>query len=139
MTIRRGETWGVPAPPPAGMVVLRDGIAVHEWVLDHRRKGIAVPPFGLAGGDLARTVAGGSADQFSVGATLISLDLVRVTAGEMVTWSTAHVVARRSWWTGEVVLVMTAQFLGTADVTPRGHPNDGKADVLRVDPAMRRR
>ncbi len=31
---------------------------------------------------------------------------------------------------------MTAQFLRRLDVVPRGHPNDGKLDLLRVDPAM---
>ena len=69
-------------------------------------------------------------------ATRIPLDLVRVEADGHTTWSAAHVVCRRSWWRGEVVLAMTAQYLGDHDVTPRGHPNDGKVDVLRVDPAM---
>jgi diacylglycerol kinase family enzyme len=44
----------------------------------------------------------------------------------------SHVVARRSWWRGEVVAAMNAQFLGSWDVAPRGHPNDGRLDVLRV-------
>jgi diacylglycerol kinase family enzyme len=37
---------------------------------------------------------------------------------------------------GEVVLAMNAEFLGRYDVAPRGHPNDGRVDVLRVDGAM---
>jgi diacylglycerol kinase family enzyme len=49
----------------------------------------------------------------------------------------AHVVARRGWLRGEVVLVMNAQYYGRYDVAPRSHPNDGKVDVLRVAPAMR--
>ncbi len=36
-------------------------------------------------------------------------------------------------------MVMNAQFLGPYDVAPRSHPNDGKLDVVRVDPAMGRR
>ena len=52
------------------------------------------------------------------------------------TWGVAHVVARRQWLGGEVVMVMNAQFYGQFDVAPRSHPNDGKLDVVRVDPAM---
>jgi diacylglycerol kinase family enzyme len=81
-------------------------------------------------------MAAGGADRFASGATRVPLDLVRVEAEGRSTWSVAHVVARRSWWRGDVVLAMTAQYLGDADVAPRAHPNDGKVDVLRVDPAM---
>jgi diacylglycerol kinase family enzyme len=48
----------------------------------------------------------------------------------------AHLVARRSWWRGEVVAVMNAQFVGRWDVAPRSHPNDGRLDVMHVAPAM---
>ena len=53
------------------------------------------------------------------------------------TWGVAHVVVRRQWWRGEIVMAMNAQFYGRYDVAPRGHPNDGKVDVVRVDPSMR--
>jgi diacylglycerol kinase family enzyme len=68
-----------------------------------------------------------------------SIDVVEVIAGDESVWCASHVVARRSWWRGEVVLAMNAQFLGDRDIAPRSHPNDGKVDVLRVDPAMSRR
>ncbi len=48
-------------------------------------------------------------------------------------WFVAHLVARRSWWRGRVVAAMNAQHLGEWDVAPRGHPNDGKLDVLDAD------
>ncbi|MCU1345277.1 MAG: hypothetical protein JWL70_1543 [Acidimicrobiia bacterium] len=51
----------------------------------------------------------------------------------------AHLVARKTWWRGEVVAVMNAQFIGAWDVAPRGHPNDGRLDVVHVDAAMSRR
>jgi diacylglycerol kinase family enzyme len=37
---------------------------------------------------------------------------------------------------GRILLVMNAEFLGTWDVAPRGHPNDGRVEVLDVDAAM---
>jgi diacylglycerol kinase family enzyme len=64
------------------------------------------------------------------------VDLVRVTADGRELWALAHVVVRRRWWRGEVVLVMNAEFLGPYDVVPRSHPNDGRVDVVRVDPSM---
>ena len=64
------------------------------------------------------------------------VDLLRVEAGGRTTWAVAHVVARRSWWRGEVLLAMNAQFLDGYDVAPRSHPNDGKVDVVRVAAAM---
>lgn len=136
MTIRKGEEWGRRAPTPPGTIVLGSDHAVHDWVVDHRERGEQVPSFGLGGGDLARTVSGGSHVGELAECTMLPLDLVRVDAGGRTTWSVAHVVCRRSWWTGDVVFAMTAEFLGDADVAPRAHPNDGRIDVLRVAASM---
>jgi diacylglycerol kinase family enzyme len=35
-----------------------------------------------------------------------------------------------------VVAVMNAEFVGEWDVAPRSHPNDGRAEVVVVDPTM---
>jgi diacylglycerol kinase family enzyme len=51
-------------------------------------------------------------------------------------WFVAHLVARGSWWRGRVFAAMNAQFLGTWDVAPRGHPNDGRLDVFDVSATM---
>jgi diacylglycerol kinase family enzyme len=49
----------------------------------------------------------------------------------------AHVVARsRTWWRGPIVAVMNADRIGTWDVAPRAHPNDGQLDVVEVDASM---
>jgi hypothetical protein len=136
VTIRKGEPWGEELTVPVDLTVLTSDVAVHHWIVGQRSRGEEVRAFGLGGGDLARTMAGGGAGQFTQRALRVPLDLVRVEAAERTTWSAAHVVARRSWWRGEVVLAMTAQYLGDADVAPRAHPNDGKVDLLRVDPEM---
>jgi hypothetical protein len=67
----------------------------------------------------------------------VTVDVLRVVVdGGPPTWAVAHVVARRSWWHGEVVMAMNAQFFGNYDIVPRSHPNDGGVDVLSVDTAM---
>ncbi|MEZ5250968.1 MAG: hypothetical protein R2713_17670 [Ilumatobacteraceae bacterium] len=55
---------------------------------------------------------------------------------DQVAWAATHVVARRSWWRGEVIAAMNGQFLDGWDVAPRAHPNDGRLDLVRVRAAM---
>jgi hypothetical protein len=136
MTIRKGEAWGERLAVPPDLTVLADDVALHRWLVPQREHGDAIRPLGITGGDLGRTMAAGGQERFGEHALRVPLDLVRVEAEGRITWSVAHVVARRSWWRGEVVLAMNAQYLGDADVAPRAHPNDGRVDVLRVDPAM---
>ena len=66
----------------------------------------------------------------------VPLDVLRVVADGVELCAVAHVVARRSWWRGPIVGVFNCEHLGRWDVAPRGHPNDGRADVLEVDEAM---
>ena len=91
------------------------------------------PCSGSCGGDLRRTLGGGApvdhlADE--VGEYPVDVGLVVLDGVERA--FLAHLVARRSWWRGEVVAAMNAEHLGSWDVAPRGHPNDGRLDVLHV-------
>jgi diacylglycerol kinase family enzyme len=67
---------------------------------------------------------------------LLPVDIVRATIDAEQRWFAAHLVARRSWWRGEVVAAMNAQHLGRWDVAPRSHPNDGRIDIVRISPEM---
>lgn len=135
MTIRKGEPWGsAGALPPDGLVARTDA-ELHEIVTAARRAGGAVPPVGLLGGDLCRTL-GGRGDEarlHSPDAITFPVDLGSVLADGRLHWFAAHLVATRSWWHGRAVVAMNAQFLGSWDVAPRGHPNDGSLDVLDGD------
>ena len=70
------------------------------------------------------------------------LDLVDVELdGGAPVVAVAHVVARLpalrgGAWRGPIVVVMNAEFIGVADVAPRGHPNDGRVETLVVDESM---
>jgi diacylglycerol kinase family enzyme len=44
----------------------------------------------------------------------------------------AHVQARRQWWRGRAWVAMNASWLGSWNLAPRSHPNDGLLDVLDV-------
>jgi YegS C-terminal NAD kinase beta sandwich-like domain len=133
VTIRKGEAWGQAVTIPAGLVELSSNAALAECL----GNGPPKDPLLVTGGDLGRTLGIGprSPAPGSPG-TALPIDLIRVEAGERVTWAALHVVARRGWWRGGIVAAMNVQFLGDWDVTPRAHPNDGKLDLIEVDVAM---
>jgi hypothetical protein len=58
MTIEKGQAWGAPGVLPEGGVVLRSDRDVRAVVERSRRVGEPIPPIGLLGGDLCRTVGG---------------------------------------------------------------------------------
>ena len=135
MPISKGEPWGAPGPLPPHGVVVRSDAEARAIVTAARRAGEPIPPLGLLGGDLCRTL-GGTGDEGrlrSDAAVSLPVDLGAVLVDGRLHWFVAHLVARHGWWRGRVVAAMNAQFLGAWDVTPRGHPNDGRLDVLDAD------
>lgn len=135
MPIRKGDPWGEVGRLPADAVVVHSDAAARAVVSAARRAGTPIPPLGLLGGDLCRTL-GGSGDEArlrSPAATLLSVDLGSVLVDGRLHWFVAHLTARRSWWHGRVLVAMNAEFMGRWDVAPRGHPNDGRLDVLDAD------
>ena len=135
MTIKRGEDWGEAGPLPEGGVLVRSDAEARAVVEAHRRANRPVPPLGLLGGDLCRTL-GGTGDEarlWSPEALRVPVDLGAALVDGRLHWFVAHAVARRSWWSGRIVAVMNAEFLGDWDVAPRGHPNDGRLDTLDAD------
>lgn len=134
MTIRRGEPWGEPGVLPPGGVVVRTDAEARAVVTAARRAGEPIPALGLLGGDLCKAVGGsGDEERLRAGGTVLPIDLGAVLVDGRLHWFVAHLVARRGWWRGRLVAAMNAQHLGPWDVAPRGHPNDGKLDVLDAD------
>ena len=138
MTVRKGETWGEVGGLPAGGIVVGSDAEARAVVTAARRAGEPVPPLGLLGGDLCRTL-GGRGDEGrlrSDAGVRLPVDLGSVLVDGRQHWFVAHLVARRGWWRGRIVAAMNAEFLGPWDVAPRAHPGDGLLDVLDVAPAM---
>lgn len=135
MTIRKGEAWGQPGSLPRHGVVVRSDREAREIITAARRAGEPIPPLGLLGGDLCRTL-GGTGDEArlrSDEAMILPVDLGSVLIDGRLHWFAAHLVAKRSWWHGRVVVAMNAQYIGHWDVAPKGHPDDGRLDVLDGD------
>ncbi len=135
MPIDRGEDWGRPgALPPDGVVVHSDAEA-NEIVTAARRAGAAIPPLGLAGGDLARSLGGRGdvARLHTAEAVQLSCDLGAALLDGRLVWFVSHLVMRRSWLRGPVIAVMNGGLLRRWDVAPRAHPGDGRLDVVEAD------
>jgi hypothetical protein len=137
MTVRKGEQWGDVGPLPPDAVRVHSDAAVGELVEQARLSGDPLPPIALLGGDLMRAVGGtGDARRFDGDVARLPVDVVRVSVEGEQRWFVAHLLARHSWWRGELVAAMNAQHLGRWDVAPRSHPDDGRVDVVRIAPAM---
>jgi hypothetical protein len=141
VTIKKGEAWGQPGTLPLHGVVVGSDREARDIVTAARRAGEPIPPLGLLGGDLCRTL-GGTGDEArlrSADATTMPVDLGSVLIDGRIHWFVSHLVAKRSWWLGRVVVAMNAQYIGTWDVAPKGHPNDGRLDVLDGSPPLGQR
>ena len=99
-----------------------------------RRAGEPIPPLGLLGGDLCRTL-GGTGDEArlrSSEAMQLPVDLGAVLDRRPAALVRRPLVARKGWWRGRIFAAMNAEFLGRWDVAPRSHPNDGVLDTFDV-------
>lgn len=142
MTIRPGEPWGRATPLQDGVSVVADDAGLGAHVAAALSAGRTPEPVAVRSGDLARAMGGGAAGRVRTGQMLVEapIDVVRVDtdAGET-GWFCVHLLAATVRWRGEVVVAANAGFLSGRDVAPRAHPNDGRVDVVRVDPSMRAR
>jgi hypothetical protein len=137
VTIRRLEDWGVPGEIPVDVPSATSDADAARALIE---SGVCL----LEGGDLWRTL-GGSSDSDGRRGTRFTIDLLEVTIDDRSrSDAVSSVVVRRPWWTGgwwfgRVVFVMNAEFFGRHDVAPRGHPNDGRFELVEIDASMSRR
>jgi hypothetical protein len=128
VTIRKGEEWGTTVTRPAHIVMATSDAELARL--------IAADPqgvYGLTGGDLFRTVGSPAAREV---VQRLPIDAIEVEIDDRTLLAVAHVHARRSWWKGAIVAVMNTDHVGACNVAPRAHPNDGRLDVVEVDPRM---
>ena len=128
MTIRKGEEWGTAAARPAGIVMATSDAELAR-LITRDPHGV----YGLSGGDLHRAVG---APQARAVVQRLPVDAIEVEVDGRQLIAVAHVVARRGWWHGAIVAIMNTDHIGSWNVAPRAHPNDGKIDIVEVDPSM---
>ena len=129
MTIEKGAPWGAVAPTPPDMVVAASEHAAARAVQQGARF------VSLTSGDLVRALGSGVGDDRlppRTGEPSLQLpcDLFEVSLNHdstVITAISSIVVGGRfqPWW-----WVSAGGFLGSLNVAPRAHPNDGLADAL---------
>ena len=140
-----GVDWGEAGEIPAGARTAASDAAAGEIVAESRRANRAIPPVVLTGGDLARTlgVETGQLAETSRSVTTqgtagvrVAVDVGAALVDGRLHWFVAHLVARRSWWRGRLLVAANASFIGRWNAAPRSHPGDGRLDVFDADPPL---
>ena len=141
----RGPGWGVdfgePGEIPPGAPAAEGDAAASRIVAAARRAGRPVPPVVLTGGDLARTLGlapalAASPPSVAARGARFAVDVGAVLVDGRLHWFVAHLVARRSWWWGRLLVAANASFIGRWNAAPRSHPGDGRLDVFDTNPPL---
>ncbi|MDP1792958.1 MAG: hypothetical protein Q8K63_02375 [Acidimicrobiales bacterium] len=123
MTIKKGEPWGSPAAPPDDAVRVDNDRAISLSLDEARKEGRPFPRFAITGGDLGRTLAASDSPR-----NRFTIDVGEALVDGLHRYFISHVVARHRGWR-DAAVVMNAQWLGTWNLGPKSHPNDGLLDV----------
>jgi hypothetical protein len=124
--IGKGTPYGEPGELPPGGVVVRNDAEASVALTAARRDRRPFPALGLLGGDLCRTLGGGTGKELQ--GVRFTVDLGEVLLDGRLHLFVAHLVARTRLWTRAFV-AMNAQYLGDWNLGPRAHPNDGLLDT----------
>lgn len=139
-----GADWGTVDSIPADARSAASDAEAAAVVAEARRAGRPVPPVVLTGGDLARTLGMPAAPPRSAATPAtapetgvrVDVDVGAVLVDGLLHWFVAHLVARRSWWWGRLLVVANASFIGSWNVAPRAHPGDGRLDTFDARPSL---
>jgi hypothetical protein len=139
VTIRRGQEWGTAGPLAAGAPVARTDGEVADLAAAAVAEGTALGEVGLLGGDLHAALGSPPHDEDDLrsgrGIRLpVDLGEVVVDRGDGLVARhlfLAHAVAGagRRRWARRTIVAMNGTHLGSADLGPRAHPNDGLLDI----------
>jgi hypothetical protein len=129
--LQPGHDWGEIAPDPIGLVRVQGDRELAAALNSPRSS-----PLQVTGGDLARTIGCHRPRHPETPWRRVPIDQIAVTTEHGSATAVAHVVIRRSWWRGPVVLICNAEFLGSWDIAPRAHPGDGLIDLIEVAQSM---
>lgn len=142
---KRGPGWGVDFGasgeiPPDALAAGSDA-AAGKIVAEARRANRAIPPVVLTGGDLAGTLGlaparTASSPSLAKTGARFEVDVGAALVDGRLHWFVAHLVARRSWWRGRLLVAANASFIGRWNAAPRSHPGDGRLDVFDADPPL---
>ena len=134
MPLSRGADWGGSGPPPGGYVLAASDLEVRRIVTRARSSGADIPVIKLTGGDLWRSLGGRNPERpFSENSTTVGVDVGSALLDGQIYWFIAHLVARRTWFSGRCWVAANSSHYGSWNLAPRAHPGDGLLDLLDSD------
>lgn len=128
MAIKPGEDWGAPVERSP---LLR--VALSDRQLAAMATSGADTPISVAGGDLYRSL-GSPRSRRSM--RRVPIDMIQITVDSGTFQAVAHVALYRSLWRGSAIAVCNCSEIGSWNVAPRAHPNDGLLDIVEVSAEM---
>lgn len=136
MTIRKFAEWGRLIDRPNAIELCNSDAEVAKVAIHHQSCGTLIPHIHVTGGSLAASL-GNTLALSSTKVRELPIDLLhisyRTTSGMQRTSIAANsVLMRHRWWTGQIVVITNSGYLGTWEIAPRAHPNDGVFDVVEV-------
>lgn len=135
MVVKKGTQWGRPGRPGPRVPVARSDEEASLLIAQGSVEVI------LVSGDMAKTVGSSGNEKgprfFSVPIDLLVVS-VRHDDGVTDHRVLSHCVVRRKWssggfFRGRFTAFCNAQFLNGRNIAPRGHPNDGKFEIVEID------
>lgn len=141
VTIKKGESWGEPGVLEESGLVVSTDYELAELLQGYRMREQVPPVIAVLGGALHRTLGSPQRDVaalrsgqgyvFPLDVGILQFFDSEGTQREVlfVAHCQASTDPRMRLWKGRTVLAMNASFMGTLNLGPRAHPNDGRLDV----------
>jgi hypothetical protein len=131
MALQPGQEWGEVVREQLDPVCVETDRELADILASSQHR-----PVRATGGDLARTLGSHRHRDPDSAWRRVPIDRIEITTEHGQHVAVAHVIMRKSWWTGPVVFISNAEFLGKWDIAPRAHPGDGCVDLLEVSASM---
>lgn len=140
MTIHKFTNWGRVIPRPEIVEACGSDRAAIRFINHCQQTGAVIPHIHLTGGGLACSL-GESQPLSNTEALELPIDLLHVSfrttdSIEHTASAINSVVLRHRWWTRRVIAITNGGYLGSREIVPRAHPNDGVFDLLEISADM---
>ncbi len=133
--IERGQPWGREVPEPPDALEIGSDADLAAAIA----QGVTAPLL-VSGGDLAMGLGARTHQSERTGRHLVRevpIDALRVRLDDREVLAVAHVLVRsRLWLRGPILLIGNASLVSGREVVRRGHPNDGRFEIVEVDRSM---
>lgn len=130
--ITRGEQWGVPTKRTLDDVVITGDYELATSSNNHRLI-VRMGDIAHSLGDPVSPEVGASCIEVPIDALQVCISMRDGSSKSLL--ASSHVMIGR-WLHGRLVCINNAGFIGSKNVSPRAHPNDGFFDVMTLQPSM---